>query len=72
MQVNKRSSGLIKKYAQVIPSGAWFNKTNMKRISSFFWRKSLNSSAEIADLRNEPLKKTSARGKSHGKWLQRF
>ena len=31
MQANKRSSGLIKKYAQVIPSGAWFNKTNMKR-----------------------------------------
>ena len=35
----------------------------------FFWGKSINSSAEIADLRNEPPKKISVCGKSHGKWF---
>ena len=29
----------------------------------------VNSSAEIADLTNEPPKKISARGKYHGKWF---
>ena len=66
MQANKRPEVSLRNMLGLYPVERGLIKQTWREFFFFFGGKSVNSSAEIADLRIEPLKKISARRKSHG------